>query len=188
METISAEGYESPAMATLDDMIKERGPLPCGEAAILIRNAALELGRWHETSGVHGDINPAVLVVGDHHAITLRDSLPHGGRDRVLGTTDFLAPEQAMSGEPDKRSDIYSLGCTFYFALAGRPPFQGTLAERLLGHQVKEPVPLESLRPDVPTSLAKICRTMMAKLPDERFPSAGAIAVDLNDWIKHQSG
>lgn len=92
----------------------------------------------------------------------------------VMGTPDYIAPEQARDPHRvDGRADIYSLGCTFYFALAGRPPFpKASALEKLLMQQLDEPIPIEALRPEVPISVAQILRKMMAKDPAQRFQTA----------------
>lgn len=92
----------------------------------------------------------------------------------VMGTPDYIAPEQARSPHKvDGRADIYSLGCTFYFALAGRPPFpKASALEKLLMQQLDEPIPIEAVRPEVPLSVAQILRRMMAKEPAQRFQTA----------------
>jgi serine/threonine protein kinase len=88
----------------------------------------------------------------------------------VVGTPDYLAPEQALSAHTaDIRADLYSLGCTLYFLLSGKPPFQGgALAEMLLKHQMEEAVPLDRVRPDVPADVAGVVRVLMAKRPENR--------------------
>src|SRR5262249_40583690 len=96
-------------------------------------------------------------------------TLPH---DQVfVGTPDYVSPEQARNGQAaDIRSDLYSLGCTFYAALAGRNPFKGTTAlEILVQHLESEPIALEVFRPEVPTALATIIRRLMEKEPQKRF-------------------
>jgi serine/threonine-protein kinase len=105
--------------------------------------------------------------------------------ENVLGTADYLAPEQALnSHEADNRSDIYSLGCTLYFLLTGGPPFpEGSISERLLKHQTAKPESIFKARPDAPPSLVDICETMMSKKPDERFQSAGDVAARLKEWL-----
>jgi serine/threonine protein kinase len=96
----------------------------------------------------------------------------------LRGTADYLSPEQAIDfHKADIRSDIYSLGCTFYFLLSGQPPFEGgTLAQKLMKHQREEPKKIEELRPEVPHKVAEILRQMLAKRPKERFQTPGEIA------------
>jgi serine/threonine-protein kinase len=96
-------------------------------------------------------------------------SLTHEGS--VVGTPDYIAPEQARNSHlADIRSDLYSLGATFYFLLAGRPPFpEGSAVEKLLMHQLDDPQPLEELRSDVPGGIGVIIRKLMAKSPDHRI-------------------
>jgi serine/threonine-protein kinase len=90
---------------------------------------------------------------------------------KVVGTPDFIAPEQARSARlADIRSDIYSLGCALYHTLTGRLPFpEGSLVEKLLMHQLDEPEPAEQLRPDLPPPVVAILRRMMAKKPEARY-------------------
>jgi serine/threonine-protein kinase len=99
----------------------------------------------------------------------------------VMGTADYMAPEQARDSRlVDIRSDIYGLGCTFYFLLTGQPPFSGGSAvEKILSHQLDEPTPLETLRPDVTPNLAAVVRRMMAKNPAQRFQTPAEVAVAL---------
>ena len=96
----------------------------------------------------------------------------------VLGTADYLAPEQAVdSHNVDIRCDIYSLGITFYFLLAGRSPFQeGTVAEKLIWHQVRQPTPIRELRPETPEGLADVLERMIAKEPDRRYQTPTELA------------
>jgi serine/threonine-protein kinase len=102
----------------------------------------------------------------------------------VIGTADYMAPEQARdSRAADIRSDLYSLGCTFYFALAGQVPFPGgTAIEKMLHHQLDEPAPLEKLRPDLPPALGQITRRLMAKRPEDRFQTPAELATALAPW------
>jgi serine/threonine protein kinase len=96
----------------------------------------------------------------------------------VLGTPDFIAPEQALrSHEADARADIYSLGCTLYFLLAGRPPFsEATLPDKLAAHQTQQPQPLTELRPDLPAALLSVVDRMLAKDPARRWQSPREVA------------
>jgi serine/threonine protein kinase len=99
----------------------------------------------------------------------------------AIGTADYMAPEQAVdSHDVDIRADIYSLGCTFYYCLTGRPPFAGTAAQKLLGHQFQKPPPLRQLRPEVPPVLADLIGRMMAKRPQDRPATPARVVAELD--------
>jgi hypothetical protein len=99
----------------------------------------------------------------------------------VMGTPDYIAPEQVVdTRRADIRSDVYSLGCTLYELLAGRPPFAtGSIEEKLLAHQTRQPAALEQMRPEVPPALAQVVRRMMAKRPEDRYQTPGEVAAAL---------
>ena len=133
---------------------------------------------------LHRDIKPCNLMVETSGSLKLLDlglvgfhakrsssSLTMAGRDVILGTADYVSPEQALDSHgADIRSDIYSLGCVLYFLLTGAPPFAGkSAAEKLISHQTGTPKPIQKLAPDVPDELAKVLDRMMAKDPDDRF-------------------
>jgi len=177
----------------LQRMVEAQGPLEFENAVEYIRQAAEGLAHAHGRKMVHCDIKPANLIVNQQGAVKILDmgmarlvgrEEPAAQDERVLGTVDYLAPEQAMgSASADHRVDIYSLGCTLYFLLTGQPPFpEGTLAERIVKHQAQEPRSLTELRPGVPRDLVKICQKMMAKNPDQRFQTAEEIAQVLAQW------
>ncbi len=140
-------------------------------AADYIAQVANGLQHAHEMGLVHRDIKPANCLVDRHSTVKLLDlglaklteddqaSLTMANEENVLGTADYLAPEQALnSHEADSRSDIYSLGCTLYFLLTGSPPFpEGSISERLLKHQTARPESIFKARPDAPPSLVEIC-------------------------------
>lgn len=97
-----------------------------------------------------------------------------------IGTADYVSPEQAM-GEIDIRSDVYSLGCTFYYMLAATPPFPGgSIMQKLLRHQQDEPIPLGAHRQDMPVELQGVIQKMMAKRPSDRFQTPAEVAEALN--------
>ncbi len=102
----------------------------------------------------------------------------------MMGTPDYLAPEQARNAKTaDIRSDIYSLGCTFYYLLTGNPPFPGnSVMQKLFQHQKEEPKPIETLRPHVPPGLSPILKKMMAKQPADRYQTPGEIAQALEPF------
>jgi len=102
----------------------------------------------------------------------------------VLGTLDFLAPEQAADARSvDERADLYGLGCTFYFLLTGRVPFLGEESmEKMLKHHLDEPDPVEDLRPGIPARVAAVVRRLMAKHPGDRFQTPAELAEALGPF------
>lgn len=180
----------------LHQTVSQDGPLPFNTAANFIAQVAVGLQHAHEMGLVHRDIKPANCLVDPNNTVKLLDmglakltddetSLTLANDENVLGTADYLAPEQALnSHSADARADIYSLGCTLYFLLAGKPPFpEGTISERLLKHQVEEPASLLQVRPDCPLSLVTLCQRMMSKKPENRPQTAGEVARLLNEWL-----
>lgn len=188
---------------SLQEAVAEHGPLDFVVAAELMRQAADGLAHAHRAGLVHRDIKPGNLLVDERHTVKILDmglakffsddessSLTIRHDEKVLGTADYLSPEQAIdSHSVDVRSDVYSLGCTFYFLLTGHPPFpQGTLAQRLLAHQTRLPPAILAERPDVPADLIAIVEKMMAKKVEDRFQSAKDISRALLDWLVPNGG
>ena len=108
----------------------------------------------------------------------------------IVGTADYLAPEQARNANlADMRSDIYSLGCTFYFLLTGQPPFpDGTLMQKILQHQTAEPRPIDDFRTDVPPAVTMLIQRMMAKDPEKRFQTPASAALALLPFSRRPAG
>jgi serine/threonine protein kinase len=191
----------------LAHLVKRYGPLSVEDACRAIKQAAEGLEHAHQRGMVHRDIKPQNLMRTPDGQVKILDfglarfaseSLPdlvpafgsgtqstasdHGGRitltDMLLGTADYIAPEQAS--EPrwaDIRADIYSLGCTLYYLLAGHPPFpDGNLAQKVASHAELKPKPLTEVRADVPARLAVIVERMMAKNRNARFQRPAGVA------------
>jgi serine/threonine protein kinase len=195
----------------LQHRVQRTGVLDFVKTAEYIRQAARGLAHAHAKNLVHRDIKPANLLVArieqnmvESEIVKILDlglarrfddddkmaSLTSSYNETVLGTADYLSPEQALdSHDVDSRTDIYSLGCTAYFLLTGHPPFpEGSVAQRLIAHQVKQPNPIIKERPDAPRELVAIVEKMMAKQPADRFQSATEVVAALTAWLIANGG
>jgi serine/threonine protein kinase len=166
-------------------VIDHRGPLPAAECVRYMMQVAAGLRHAAERGVVHRDIKPSnILITPDGRAKIVDMGLArHLGSESInggvtqsgvtLGTFDYISPEQALDPRrADVRSDIYSLGCTFYHALTGRPPVpEGTAARKLQAHQHDPPLDPRELNPAIPDELAAILALMMAKDPARRYQS-----------------
>lgn len=177
----------------LTSEVQARGPLPIAEAVDCIVQAARGLGYAHGQGVIHRDIKPAnlmrdlsgVVKVADLGLARFSDALSKPADDAgsltqagtIMGTVDYMPPEQAMGlSGIDHRADIYSLGCSLYFLLTGRPPFQGpTLMATLLMHRDAPTPSLTAARADVPPALDRAFQRMLAKKPDDRFASMAEV-------------
>ncbi len=183
--------------ADLQAVVSRSGPLPYETAALYTRQAARGLAYAHRMGLIHRDIKPANLLVDKEGQIKILDmglarfsdesqgSLTMAYDQKMIGTVDYLAPEQALdSHKVDGRADIYSLGCTLYFMLSGDSPFpQGTIPQRLMQHQSAEPADIRKLRPDAPRALIDICSKMMAKSLTDRYQSGDEVADAISLWL-----
>jgi WD40 repeat protein/serine/threonine protein kinase len=191
-------------------LVKEQGRLPVERACEYVRQAALGLQHAHEKGLVHRDVKPANLMLSlvpgpsslaENQGPGTRDQGPgtvklldmglarlQGAGDTgmtrlgaVIGTPDYLAPEQAMNSKAaDIRADLYSLGCTLYYLLTGGPPFAaGELTEVLLKHQMDKPAPLAERGVEAPEGLQTILDRLMAKDPADRYQTPAELAADL---------
>jgi serine/threonine protein kinase len=154
------------------------------------------LQHCHERGVVHRAIKPADVLVDRQGVVKIidlgrarvfhdeEDVLTKKYDENVLSTADCLAPEEAAESHPiGPRTDVYSLGATFYFCLTGRTPFpEGTVAQKLLWHQTRTPEPIKQIRPEVSTDLAALIERMMAKDPGQRPQTAREVAEALNPF------
>jgi serine/threonine protein kinase len=186
----------------LQIIVKNDGPLDFVVAANYFFQVAEGLQHAHDAGLIHRDVKPANLLVDRRGAVKLLDlglarfsddgkaSLTVAHDENVLGTADYLAPEQALDSHGvDTRADIYSLGCSLYFCLTGHPPFdQGTLPQRLMMHQKKAPPSIFEDRPDTPNDLVNICVRMMVKAPGGRYQTCQEVADALAEWLIAHGG
>jgi serine/threonine protein kinase len=166
----------------LRTILERRGRLPVGESLHYILQVTTGLAHASSRGVVHRDIKPSNIIITPTGRAKLvdmglaRTQIPHDERQLTqsgvtLGTFDYISPEQAMEPRSaDVRSDIYSLGCTFYHMLTGHPPVpEGTAARKLHFHEHELPVDPRQLNPDIPDEVAAILSRMMAKNPRDRY-------------------
>jgi len=173
---------------TLRERVERSGALSPRHAAKIMQEVAWALAYAHERGIVHRDIKPDNVMLerdGDR-AIVMDFGIATVGPQRpsaeVVGTARYMSPEQASGEMVDRRSDLYSLGATFFYALAGRAPFEAATVPALLAKHVAEPPPsLPALRTEVPAPLAEIIHRCLAKAPADRFPSGDELAKALGD-------
>jgi serine/threonine protein kinase len=182
---------------SLQHLVSRFGPLPPVRAAHYIRQAAHGLQHAHQAGLLHRDVKPANILLERNGAVRVLDlglaRFYHDNNDlltiqyddrNVLGTADYVSPEQALnSHEVDVRTDVYSLGATFYFCLTGRPPFpEGKMAQKLIWHQVRQPTPVRQVRSEVPEGMAAVVEKMMAKNPAQRYQTPLEVIEALRPW------
>jgi serine/threonine protein kinase len=177
---------------SLQEMVKKNGPVPVERAVDYIRQAAIGLQHAGAAGLIHRDIKPGNLLVDRNGVVKILDmGLSRFYNDEesvltkdVLGTLDYLAPEQARDSHTvDIRADIYSLGGTFYYLLTGQSPLAtDSLDPKTLATEARRPRPIRELRAGVAETLVAIVDRMMAHDPERRFPNPAAVATALHHW------
>jgi serine/threonine protein kinase len=187
---------------SLQELVALYGRMDPNRAANYIAQAASALQYASELSMVHRDIKPGNLLLERSGTIKLldmglarffndtTDNLTARYDDNcVLGTADYLAPEQAMSNVVDIRADIYALGGTLYYMLTGQAPaHEGTVAQKLVFHQTQMPKPVSEFRDDVPAGLVAVLWKMLAKRPEDRYQTPEDVANSLAPWADQYHG
>ena len=197
---------------SLMDLVVEQGKLTPEIAVGYVLQAARGLRQGHNQGMVHRDIKPANLLISEDGIVKVADlglvKLPRGTKNAereprseatdasggdphltgvgiAVGTPAFMAPEQATdSAGVDGRADIYSLGCSLYVLITGKPPFEGKTAPEVMSKHLTEPViPPDAIVKRVPKALSAILLQMLAKDPDERYQSMDEVIVALEGFL-----
>ncbi|MDR0705624.1 MAG: serine/threonine protein kinase [Planctomycetaceae bacterium] len=182
----------------LQKIIEKEGKITFARIVNILRQVSGALAYAHAVGVIHRDVKPSNILVNTQGEVKILDlglallderlyegRITHIQEETILGTADYLAPEQALdSHKVDARADIYSLGGVLYFCLTGHPPFSdGSVSRRLLDHQQKEPPSILLDRPDTPEDLILLCKKMMSKRPENRQQSAAEVTRDFENWL-----
>jgi serine/threonine-protein kinase len=171
---------------TLKQLVEQEGPLPPKRAAHIVEQVAAALDYAHQRGFVHRDVKPANIFVGPDDHVTLTDfgiakaasetqQLTRTGM--LIGTPEYMSPEQAEGGRVDHRTDLYALGVVLYQMLVGRVPFRGTTPHATLHAVIYEPPPPpRQVNPRLSPALESVILRALAKRPDERFQTGKALA------------
>jgi serine/threonine-protein kinase len=181
---------------TLTERVRQRGPLAPSDAARVLRDVAWALAYAHAQGVIHRDVKPdnILLETGTGRALVADFGIAgvvrgatglDGGA--VLGTPEFMSPEQALGEPTDARCDLYGLGAVAFFGLSGRLPFEGATATEVLAKQVTEvPRPLADVAPGAPRRLAQLVDRCLAKEASDRPPSAVDVAAQLGAALEQR--
>lgn len=192
-----AQGYRYFVMEfvegrTVAELVAHHGKLDPMEAARIVRQVAEALDHAHRNGMVHRDVKPANIIIASKTGaaklcdLGLAKEVGEDGSDtlegRAFGTPLYISPEQARGDRGiDIRSDIYSLGATFFEAVAGRPPFEGTNPPVVMTKHLNEPLPsLAALVPGVPPGVVAVIERMMEKDREDRYQSPEELIADLD--------
>lgn len=181
---------------SLQAAVARHGAFSPGEAAAVGVGIAQGLVAAAAAELIHRDIKPANLLVDRKGQVKVLDlgiarftcdpDSQLVDRDMIVGTIDYLAPEQAADGSRvDPRADQYALGATLYFLLTGQPPFvDGEVSRKLYRKQHTDPLPVHHLRGEVPPGLSVVIQRMLARDPDDRFATPSEVTDALTPWAE----
>jgi len=180
----------------LKTLLLRAGPPNVQDATNYMVQVAKGLSHSYQRGVVHRDLKPSNIIVTKHGKVKIVDmglARMDGPVDQLtrsgatLGTFDYISPEQALDPRvADIRSDIYSLGCTYYHLLTGVPPVpEGTAAKKLHHHQLVQPEDPRSLNQRVPLVIVEILARMMSKHPDNRYQTPDDLVADLDAALDH---
>jgi eukaryotic-like serine/threonine-protein kinase len=181
---------------TLKDRIRRSGMLPVDEALAYAIEITRALGAAHSRGIVHRDIKPQNVLIDEEGMAKVTDfgiarSLDEEGLTadgRVLGTTDYVSPEQALGHAVNGQSDIYSLGIVLYEMLVGDVPFHGENQVAVAMKHVREDIPdIARLRPEVTAGVAAVIDRMTCKSLERRYPDTTTLEDDLEDALAHEA-
>ena len=181
----------------LQDLVKKAGPLDPVRACHYVYASAVGLEHANAIGMVHRDIKPGNILLDRNGVVKILDMglarltfdtddhITRKYDENILGTADYLSPEQAEDSHTvDIRSDIYSLGATFYFLLTGSQPFpEGTIPQKLIWHRSREPKSVREIRPEVPEAVVAVMARMMAKKPADRYQTPAEVMAALQPWV-----
>jgi len=170
---------------TLRERVERAGPLSPRLAMKVMQEVAWALGYAHQRGVIHRDIKPDNIMIEratdralvTDFGIAVRGRVGEGGGGEVVGTARYMSPEQALGETVDARSDLYSLAATMFFALTGRPPFEGSNLPAIITKQVSTPAPhVMTLRPEVPARLGELVDKCLQKDPAARIQTGDEVA------------
>src|SRR5262245_581938 len=181
--------------------VTARGPLPPRVAAHYVAQAARGLQTLADAGWIHRDVKPNNLLLDRTGRVKVLDlglARPssadpdggplthHGGAPAILGTVHYIAPEQVIDSHAvDGRADVFALGATFYFLLAGRPPFPDGPADADFAHRRRDPDPIREIRPEVPAEMARVLERMIARDRTARYACPAEVVESLGPWCDH---
>ena len=181
---------------TLGRRVQDRGPLPPSEGARMLKEIGWALAYAHSQGVIHRDVKPDNILleeetgralVADFGIAGLLEGAAATGAGEIIGTAEFMSPEQTRGEGVDARSDTYSMGVVGFYALSGKLPFHDeSVAEVLRQHREDPPPPLKTVAPHVPSRLARCVDRCLAKEPDARFETAAALSDALDAALRER--